>query len=264
MPKTISSKQKTVNKKQKGETKVQKNITAVSRKQPSFALQSELRKGKKALHTRRQVKAKLSVEVLSLSGKKTRVQLSEKIFKVDVKPQTLAQAVRVYLANQRKGTAATLTRGEVRGGGRKPWRQKGTGRARQGSIRAPQWRGGGVVFGPTISEFELKLPKKVRRKALLGALSQKLEKEDLRIVDDFEKIKPKTGEFVKACQKLKLPSNKVLWVVDGDAGNLLRAGRNLPGLTFCKVANLTTYEILKAQNLIFTKAAIEKLAERVT
>lgn len=218
----------------------------------------------KTINDKRQAKSKLTTQVFNFSGKTTRTTLPEEIFKVDVMPSTLAQAVRVYLGNMRKGTVSTKTRGEVSGGGRKPWRQKGTGRARQGSIRAPQWRGGGVVFGPRPRNFELSLPKKVKRLALSGAISQKFVKGEIKIVDGFEKLKPKTKELAKVIEKLSLSGRKVLWVINGKPENLIKAGRNLPNLEFSSVENLNTYQVLKAATLIFDKGAIEKLTLRYT
>lgn len=208
-------------------------------------------------------KSGLIADVFNLNGRTTKTQLPEKVFKVEVKPQTVAQAVRVYLANQRKGTAKTQTRGEVSGGGRKPWRQKGTGRARQGSIRAPHWKGGGVVFGPTLRDFSLKLPKKMKQKAFFGAVSLKFAKGEVKIVDNFEQIKPKTKELAQALKKLNLPKEKkTLWVINGESENLLRAGRNLPNLSFCKASSLTVYQVMAAPILIFSKSAITQLAKR--
>lgn len=213
-------------------------------------------RGKKA-------KSGLIVSVVNLSGKSSRVAVPGEIFRTEVNPKILAQAVRVYLGNQRAGSARTKTRGEVRGGGRKPWRQKGTGRARAGSIRAPQWRGGGIVFGPGLRNYSLHLPKKMKRKALAGAISQKFAKGEVKFVDNFEKIKPKTAELVKALEKLDLSKNKILWIVDGNSQNLLRAGRNLPKIRFCRVDGLNTYQILNCQTLVFNKSTLEKLKERI-
>ena len=218
----------------------------------------------KAVSQKLQTKNSLVAQVINFAGKTTKISLPKEVFKVEVAPATLAQAVRVYLANQRKGTAKTLTRGEVSGGGRKPRPQKYTGRSRQGSIRAPHWRGGGIIFGPKPADFELKLPKKVKQKALFGAISQKFAKGEVRVVEGFEKVKPKTKELVKAMEKLNLSDKKNLWVVNGKPENLVRAGRNLPNLEFSSAKNLNTHQVLKAATLIFNKDAIEKLTLRYT
>lgn len=227
-------------------------------------MQSEKQRHKlEANNLKLKAKTSLTAQVFNFSGKTSKILLPEEVFKVNFAPQTLAQAVRVYLANQRAGTAKTLRRGEVRGGGRKPWRQKGTGRARAGSIRAPHWRGGGVVFGPTPRDFSLEIPKKIKTKALFGALSSKLATGEVRVVDNFEKINPKTSELARDLKKLDLSAKKVLWVVDGQSDNLIRAGRNLPNLSFCRVEDLTTLKVLTYPILIFNKSAIEKLKGKV-
>ncbi len=217
----------------------------------------------KTINDKRQAKSKLTAQVFNFSGKTTRTTLPDEIFKVDVAPNTLAQAIRVYLVNMRKGTVSTKTRGEVSGGGRKPWRQKGTGRARQGSIRAPHWRGGGVVFGPRPRNFELSLPKKVKQLVLSGAISQKFVKGEVKVVDGFEKLKPKTKELAKVIEKLNLSGRKILWIINGRPENLIKAGRNLPNLEFSSVENLNTYQVLKAATLVFNKDAVEKLTLRL-
>lgn len=251
MPNKVSNKPKITTKKTEKVSKKQKKTVGKTVK--TIKTQEKKAKDTKTL----------SVPVVDLNGKSSRVTLPGEIFRVKVKPEILAQAVRVYLGNQRAGTARTKTRAEVRGGGRKPWRQKGTGRARQGSIRAPQWRGGGIVFGPGNRNYSLHLLKKMKRKALAGAISQKFAKGEIRFVDNFEKIKPKTAELVKALEKLDLSKNKILWIVDGNSRNLLRAGRNLPQLTFSRVESLNTYQILNCQTLVFNKSSLEKLKERI-
>ena len=177
--------------------------------------------------------------------------------------QAVHDTVVAYRAGQRKGTACTKTAGEVAGTNKKPWRQKGTGRARAGSYQSPLWRGGGVVFGPKPRDFSKKVNKKVRSIALRKALSERLKAGDVVVVDEFKLATPKTKEFLIMLQALKLPGRTVLLVAGKDNPNLSLGSRNVPNVTLTSGDSLNTYEALLCDKLVFTKAAFEKVATRL-
>lgn len=197
----------------------------------------------------------------NMSGENTgTIDVSDDIFAVEVNKAVLHDVVVNYLANQRQGTQSTKTRTEVRGGGIKPWRQKGTGRARQGSIRAPQWTGGGIVFGPKPRDFSYRLNKKVRRLALKMALSSKVNSEDIMVVEDlkFDEIKTKAG--AKFLSDMGV-SGKVLVVTAENDVNTYRSIRNIEGAKVSYVGALNVYEILNHTKFIIAKDAVEKIEE---
>lgn len=203
----------------------------------------------------------LSVEVYDLTGKKIKERiLGPVISGAKINKALLSQAVRVYLANQRKGTASTKTRGEVRGSTRKIYRQKHTGRARHGGIRAPIFVGGGIAFGPKPHSFSLSLPKKMKKAALLCALAFKIQKKTIKVIRNLEEIAPKTKNMSKLLGKLTLQKS-VLLVILGKPQNLIRAARNIKSVEMEKVDNLNAYQVLKNKELIFTENAIEALEE---
>ena len=169
------------------------------------------------------------------------------------------QAIVTRLANERQGTKSTLTRTEVRGGGIKPWRQKGTGRARQGSIRAPQWIKGGVVFAPKSRDFSKKMNAKAKKAALLSALSKKVADGEFIVVDELQVSTPKTKEMAAFAKALGL--NKALVVMDNEDVNVIRAAANLPCIATLPLAQLSTYEVVVNQKIVMTKAAVEKFQE---
>lgn len=177
--------------------------------------------------------------------------------------QAVHDTVVAYRAGQRSGTACTKTAGEVAGTNKKPWRQKGTGRARAGSYQSPLWRGGGVVFGPKPRDFSKKVNKKVRSIALRKALSERLKAGDVVVVDEFKLATPKTKEFLTMLQALKLPGRTVLLVAGKDNHNLSLGSRNVPNVTLTSGDSLNTYEALLCDKLVFTKAAFEKVATRL-
>jgi large subunit ribosomal protein L4 len=177
--------------------------------------------------------------------------------------QAVHDTVVAYRAGQRSGTACTKTAGEVAGTNKKPWRQKGTGRARAGSYQSPLWRGGGVVFGPKPRDFSKKVNKKVRSIALRKALSERLKAGDVVVVDEFKLATPKTKEFLTMLQALKLPGRTVLLVAGKDNPNLSLGSRNVPNVTLTSGDSLNTYEALLCDKLVFTKAAFEKVATRL-
>lgn len=197
----------------------------------------------------------MKADIYTLTGTKTqqKAELPKEYFEAEGDPRILAQYVRVYRINQRRGTAKTKTRGEVAGGGRKPWRQKGTGRARQGSIRSPIWRGGGVAHGPIPRVFEAKMPKRMRRMASSLALSSK--KEDVVVVRDLNLKEGRTKEILPLIKTLSLPKGTLF--ITAERNELLRrAVSNLKGkvLTF---ENLNPYEVLKAKGIVIELSALE-------
>ena len=202
-----------------------------------------------------------SVKVYKMDGSVAgEMQLSDKIFNAEYNEPLIHQAVVTRLANDRQGTKSTLTRTEVRGGGAKPWRQKGTGRARQGSIRAPQWTKGGVVFAPKSRDFSKKMNTEARRNALFSALSKKVADGELIVVDKLEVSAPKTKEMVKFLDALKL-DKRTLLVMDNDDVNVILAARNIQKLSTMPVAEINTYEVVANAKVVLTKGAVEKIQE---
>lgn len=188
------------------------------------------------------------------------VELSEDVFGVEVNTHVMYEAVKNYLANQRQGTQSAKTRAEVRGGGRKPWRQKGTGRARQGSIRAPQWKGGGVVFAPKPRDYSYSIPKKVKRLALKSALSSKVLEQEIIVVDQLVLEQPKTKEMVKVLKNLN-SNKKTLIVIPERDEDIIRAAANIPGVKTTYVNTINVYDILNCDSFLITKEAVNKVEE---
>ena len=202
-----------------------------------------------------------SVKVYKMDGSVAgEMQLSDKIFNAEYNEPLIHQAVVTRLANERQGTKSTLTRTEVRGGGAKPWRQKGTGRARQGSIRAPQWTKGGVVFAPKSRDFSKKMNAEAKRNALFSALSKKVADGELIVVDKLEVSAPKTKEMAKFLDALKL-DKRTLVVMDNDDVNVILAARNIQMLSTMPVAQISTYEVVANAKVVLTKVAVEKIQE---
>lgn len=212
-------------------------------------------------------KPSCQIDALDIEGKVVeKLNLPEKIFAARVNEKLMAQAVRVYLANQRQGTQKTKSRGEVVASTAKIWRQKGTGRARHGARSAPIFVGGGVAHGPKPRDFSLKMPQKMRQKALFSALSDKLKEKRILVVKGLEEIKPKTREMFKILTNLKIgkekkESPKLLIVLPGKLENLERAARNIAGVTLAPAPLLNTYLVLSHQNLLFLPASLPVLAE---
>ena len=202
----------------------------------------------------------MTVDVLNLNGDKvSTIELLDTIFGIEPNQHVVKMAVTQYLANQRQGTKSTLTRSEVRGGGRKPWRQKGTGRARQGSIRSPQWRGGGVVFAPKPRDFSFKLNKKVKRLALKSVLSDRAAQNKIIVVENLNFPEIKTKEVKKVVDNLKL--RKAMFVTENVNENLVRSAKNLPNVRTAEVSTISPYEILKYDTFVVTVDAINKMQE---
>jgi large subunit ribosomal protein L4 len=192
------------------------------------------------------------------------VELPPEIFGAEVSLDLLWRAVRTHLSNLRQGTASTKDRGEVSGGGRKPWPQKHTGRARHGSIRSPLWRHGGVTFGPKPRDWDLDLPKKMRRKALISALSARAQEEKIVLIDRLGFAKPKTKEAISLLSRLGLPE-KTLVVVAPEEYQIpvYKSFSNIPGVECFRADLLTAYEVLEHEGLLFTQAAVEALMRRL-
>jgi len=206
----------------------------------------------------------LELMVLSTAGKEVeKVNLDPQVFDGKVNHQLMNQAVVAYLANQRKGLANTKTRGEVSGGGRKPWKQKGTGRARVGSTRSPLWKGGGVSFGPKPHSFHKDLPKQMKIQALKSALNAKLKDAEISIVDAFKIATHKTKDFAAILNNLKLNGTKLMLVINNPDNNLRLSSRNIPRLFIQHSDNLTTYEALNCKQLVFAKDALQALTARI-
>ncbi|MCR8645794.1 50S ribosomal protein L4 [Paenibacillus sp. N1-5-1-14] len=188
------------------------------------------------------------------------VELNDSVFGIEPHIHVLHEAVLMQQASLRSGTHKTKGRSEVRGGGRKPWKQKGTGRARQGSIRAPQWKGGGTVFGPTPRSYAYKLPKKVRRLAIRSALSSKVIDNELIVLDSLQMNAPKTKEFVAILNNLKV-ERKALVVAASFDENVALSTRNIPGVKFVVAEGINVLDVMTYDKLIITKDAVQKVEE---
>lgn len=201
------------------------------------------------------------VTVYDMSGNKVdEIELSEAIFGIEPHQHVLHDAVVMQQASQRRGTHAVKNRSEVRGGGRKPWRQKGTGRARHGSIRSPIWVGGGVTFGPTPRSYAYKLPKKVRRLAIKSALSSKVKDEELLVLDQLALDQPKTREMVRILKNLGA-DRKALVVGDSLDEVVYLSARNLPGVKVIRTDGLNVLDVLHHDKVIFTRDAVARVEE---
>ena len=201
-----------------------------------------------------------NVAVYNMDGKEVdKMELNDDIFGVKINEHLVHMAVVQHLANKRQGTQKAKTRAEVSGGGRKPWRQKGTGHARQGSIRSPQWTGGGVVFAPKPRDYSKKMNKKERRAALFSVLTDKVNTNDLIALEEFKLDEIKTKSFVKVLDNLK--AEQALVVLDEKNDNVYLSGRNLSDVKVITTDCINTYEILKYKKLIATKDALKKIEE---
>lgn len=210
-----------------------------------------------------------TLPIFNTEGKEVdTVKLNSKVFDGTVNNASLYQSVNAFRANQRCGLASTKTRGEVSGGGRKPWKQKGTGRARVGSTRSPLWRHGGVIFGPHPRDFSFRLPQKIKTLALKSSLNIKVKENDLVVLDNFSLDKPKVKDAVKALSNLKLVplknngKHKVLLLLDKLDNNLRLALRNISFLNVNVAKDVYAYEVLVAGKVVITKGALEALIKR--
>lgn len=204
-----------------------------------------------------------SVKVLNQAGKDVKsLDLNETVFGIEPHQQSVFDVVMMQRASWRQGTHDTKNRSEVSGGGRKPWKQKGTGRARQGSIRSPQWRGGGIVFGPTPRDYTIRVNRKVRRLALKSVLSEKVAEQNLLVVDSFNFESPKTKEFIKVLDALNVKESALIVVGDNeDAYNAYLSSRNLTNCVMLTAENISVYDVLAFDKLIMTEAAIAQIEE---
>ena len=201
------------------------------------------------------------VEVKNIKNEKTEdLTLDAKVWNIEPNDIVLKKAIDLQLAATRQGTAKTKTRSEVSGGGRKPWKQKGTGRARQGSIRAPHWVGGGVTFAPKPRDYSYKVPKKVKRLAMKSALSSKVLNEEIIILDKLSLDEPKTKEMAKILSNIKA-GKKALIVMDEKDMNIIKSARNIPNVQVTYVNTLNVYDILHFDSFIITKDAVRKVEE---
>lgn len=201
------------------------------------------------------------VNVLNLSGDKVEeITLAEEIFGIEPNEHAVYEAVKNILANRRQGTQSAKTRAEVRGGGKKPWRQKGTGRARQGSIRAPQWTGGGIVFAPKPRDYSYKIPKKVRRLALKSVLSSKVETEDMIVLDALVMEEASTKKAVEILKNIDAKEKAIVLVADG-SDNVRKSFRNIPKVATLALGEINVYDLLKYDTVVLTKEAVKKIEE---
>ena len=202
-----------------------------------------------------------TVALYNTDGKKVGdIELNESVFGVEVRPDVMHEVVVNYLANQRQGTQSTKTRTEVRGGGIKPWRQKGTGRARQGSIRAPQWTGGGVALGPKPRDYRYSINRKLKKIALKSALSAKYEAYEIYVVEDLKMDEIKTATIAKMLKGMEINSKALIVTANLDT-NVYKSARNIKGVTPTYVDVLNTYEVLKHDKFVISKDAIAKIEE---
>ena len=201
------------------------------------------------------------LNILNVNGQNVgEIELAESVFGVEVNEHVLYEVVKNQLANKRQGTQSAKTRAEVRGGGRKPWKQKGTGRARQGSIRAVQWVGGGVAFAPKPRNYRYTLPKKVRRLAMKSALSSKVQNNEIIVLDALTMEAPKTKEFAQILKNINA-SKKALVVTAENNENVVKSARNIEGVQAATVNTINVYDILKYDTFVITTDAVKKVEE---
>ncbi len=201
-----------------------------------------------------------TVSVLNMQGKEVgTMDLNDAVFGVKVNEHLVHMAVVQYLANKRQGTQKAKTRSEVRGGGRKPWRQKGTGHARQGSIRAPQWKGGGMVFAPVPRDYSFKMNKKEKRAALKSALTSRVSENKFIVLDELKLDEIKTKKFVEVMKNINV--DKALVVLDNNDLNVIKSASNVPNIKTASTSTINVYDILKYNTVVVTKAAVEAIQE---
>lgn len=190
-----------------------------------------------------------------------KININDDLFGMEARQGVIHEAVVNYLANQRQGTHATKTKGLVRGGGKKPWKQKHTGRARSGSIRSPLWRGGGIIFGPQPRDYSYKLPKKVRRLALMSAVYEKLSNGEVVVIDSLSLEKPRTKEIVAILKNLAIDSKSVLIVLPAKDDAIVLSARNIPGVRVMRAMDLNVYDVVASRAVVMTKDAALILGE---
>jgi large subunit ribosomal protein L4 len=205
----------------------------------------------------------LVLDILNKDGSKLEeINVSDNIFGRELNSDLIAQYVRVYLTNQRVGNAHTKTRGEVSGAGKKPWKQKGTGRARVGSIRSPLWVKGGITHGPRSKTFRLELPKKMRVAALLNVLSARFNSQNIKLLDSFNLNENRTKNFESLLNGLNLLGTKTLIIIDSKNDNIIKSARNLDRVSVKMLSNLNAYDVLNNTNILFDKNSITALESK--
>ena len=201
-----------------------------------------------------------NVSVLNMEGKEVgSMELNDAVFGVEINEHLVHQAVVLQLANNRQGTQKAKTRSEVSGGGRKPWRQKGTGHARQGSTRAPQWTGGGVVFAPVPRDYSFKMNKKEKRAALKSVLTSKVQENKIIVLDELKLAEVKTKEMKKVLDNLKV--NNALVIIGDDSENVALSARNIAGVQTASVNTINVFDMLKYNTIIATKSSVASIEE---
>lgn len=205
------------------------------------------------------------IDVYSLSGKKVdKFKLDPDVFNAKVNKPLLHEIIQMYMANNRQGNAATKTKGLVRGGGKKPWRQKGTGRARSGSIRSPLWRHGGTTFGPLPRDFGYDMPKKTKKIALISSLSAKLKDSEIMVIEkDPEFKKPRTGEIAKLLVSLNTYGDRVLFLYANADENTIKSCRNIKNMTIKRSVDFNTYDVLSNSKVLFSKETHDAIVKRL-
>lgn len=204
----------------------------------------------------------MKVEVINWKRQKvTEMEVADYLLNEPAKPHLVYEAVRRQMAGQRKGTAATKERSFVSGGGKKPWRQKGTGRARAGSIRSPLWRGGGTIFGPRPRDYSYHLPKKVRQAALRSVIAYKFKENKLLVLENWELEEAKTKRFVAALKNLGV--NSAMLITSGPEEKLRQSARNVPGIQVLELSGINVHDILRHEHLIFSRASLEEMERRL-
>jgi large subunit ribosomal protein L4 len=205
----------------------------------------------------------MKIDVLKTDGSASgrQIDLSDEIFGIEPNTNAIYSSVKSYLANQRQGTHKSKERGEVRGGGKKPWKQKGRGGARAGTTRSPLWIGGGTIFGPKPREYRQDLPKKLKRLARKSALSFKVKDEQLVIVEDFNFESPKTKDFLTILNSLEVNGKKVLVLTNENLTNVYRSGRNIPKVKILEASKASTYDILNNQVLLLQESAVDVITK---
>lgn len=209
-------------------------------------------------------KKRVVMPVHGMDGKVVEeIELDPHVFDGEINKAVLYQAITCYRANQRLGLAQTKTRGEVSGGGRKPWKQKGTGRARHGSIRSPLWRHGGVVFGPHPRDFSYTLPQKIRLEALRSSLNAKVAGGTLQLVESFHLTQPKTKEFAKFLSAMKMGRDSVVCVIETLNENIKRAANNIPRLRIVDAGSLNALEVMNTKKVLVSRDSLKNLTKRL-
>ena len=205
----------------------------------------------------------MQTKLFDKNGKESgTVELGKKIFDQKINKALLWETINVLMNNRRMGQASTKTKAEVRGGGKKPWRQKGIGWARHGSSRSPIWRGGGVTFGPKPRDYQTPIPKKKKMGALLASLSAKAQENKILVIEDIILDTPKTKNFVQILKDIKIDKTRTLVAVDAMQKNILMASRNVPNVQLKRADDINCYDVLSAEYLLITKKGLEKLEQR--